>query len=242
MILSRSVTDLNRGLSLRRAKRPVQQRSDPPIFRFENILYRIPAAAFLGLFVLLTACSPPTYFFESIDSKDVRVRDDRILGLWVSIDPDEDFEEVGPVEVKTGRRGSYTIIAPGEYVLEDDNLYTFTGYLASLGGRTYIDLIQADVVYEKGGKMSDLPETLRMHTFPLRVVGRINLGDETTSLELLDPDWLEDYIKDHPGALEYEEGFVFSGTEVVQAFLAERGAEWKTRGDTWVFTRPEPEE
>ena len=243
MRLSGTVINLKRGSGSRSAKRQIQPNSHKSAVRLRNILCRVLAAASLGWLILLTACSPPTFFLQSIESKDVRIQDDRILGLWVRTDPGGDFAEVGPVEVKTGRRGSYTIIAPGKYVLDDDNVYTFKAYLVSLGGRTYIDLIQADFANEEGHKMSDLPETLLMHIFPLRVVGRIDVKGESASMELLDPEWLLDYLKDHPGALEFSEepGFIISGKETIQVFLAQHGDDWESWDKTWIFTRPQPE-
>ena len=220
---------------MRSVKKPIPLHSHPSTIRLTNILFRALGraltAASLGWIILLTACSPPAFFLESIESKDVRIQDDRILGLWVMTDSEEDFEEVAPVEVRVGRRGSYTIIAPGIYVFDEDedNVYTFTGHLVSLGGRTYIDMVQTEIAYKEGHKLSDLPETLLMHLVPMHVVGRLHLDDNTASLELLDSEWLSEYLEDHPGALEYrdEPALVISGKETIQAFLIERGNEWK---------------
>ena len=233
---------------MRSVKKPIPLHSHPSTIRLTNILFRALGraltAASLGWIILLTACSPPAFFLESIESKDVRIQDDRILGLWVMTDSEEDFEEVAPVEVRVGRRGSYTIIAPGIYVFDEDedNVYTFTGHLVSLGGRTYIDMVQTEIAYKEGHKLSDLPETLLMHLVPMHVVGRLHLDDNTASLELLDSEWLSEYLEDHPGALEYydEPALVTSGKETIQAFLIERGNEWKAWDESWVFTRPEP--
>jgi hypothetical protein len=240
---SGSVTNLKRNSMGQRVKRPIQPHFHTSAVRLKNILCRSLTAASLGWLILLTACSPPTFFLESIESKDVRIRDDRILGQWIMTDPEEDFEEAGPIEVRAGRRGSYTIVAPGKYVLDDDNVYTFTGYLVSLGGRTFIDLVQADLANEEGHKMSDLPETILMHIFPFHIVGRIDLNNGSASMELLDPEWLGDYLENHPGTLEVleEPGFIISGKEVVQAFLAERGGYWKT-WETLSLTRPKGKE
>lgn len=197
--------------------------------------------------VLSIGCTSPTFFLEPAESKEIRVRDDRILGRWSVGTEETDPEEEFPAWISTGRRGSYTIKCEMNLGSDDEkDLTTFKGYLFSLGGITYIDIVLEDILFQDGSTMSDLPETVLGHYLPFHLVGRIHPGSGSMTIEWLDMDWIQEYLKEHPGALELdvdELPVITSDRKTVQAFLAEHGGEWETYSDEpWVLKRPKSRE
>jgi hypothetical protein len=222
---------------MRIGKRLIQENSTPSAARQRKALIRVLNVVAIAGLVLLTGCTHPAYFLDSVGSKEVRIRDDNILGQWILP------EEPGvSLEVRAGRRGSYTFTMHDE---EESMVATVTGVLFFLEGRTYVDAVLTDITIDNVRYLVELPETVRMHTLSLHVVGRIYIGTRSLTVEWLDGEWVEDYLDDHPEAMEFlytsHTLVITSGKETIQAFLADHGGEWATRDDEpWVFKRPEP--
>jgi hypothetical protein len=194
----------------------------------------------LAAMVVIGGCNPVTLFLEPIESRKVRIREDSIIGQWTGEQFREFFDDDWTVEVDGGRGGAYTItmkkmaFEPGEI----DEI-TFTGYLVTLGERTWIDIVQRDALLEKGHRFTELPDTLRRHLLPVHIVGRIDLESERISVEWLDAEWLKEYLEGNPADLESleESILVISDRETVQNFLIAHGKDWDTCEEPWIFER-----
>lgn len=183
-----------------------------------------------------------TLFLEPIESRKVRIREDTIIGRWTGEQFRAVFDEEWIVEVGGGRGGAYNItmkkvaFEPGEI----DEI-TFTGYLVTLGDRTWIDIVQRDALLENGHRFTELPDTLRRHLLPVHIVGRIDLESERISVEWLAAEWLDEYLEENPADLEFLEKsiLVISDRETVQNFLVAHGKDWATCEESWIFERVE---
>ncbi len=208
-----------------------------------TVTIRVMLLVVLAALVVIGGCDPVTLFLEPIESTEVRIREDAILGRWTGEQFREFFDdEEWIVEVTGGRRGSYTItmkkaaFEPGEI----DEI-TFTGYLVTLGNRTFIDIVQKDALLKIGHRLNDLPDTIRRHTLPVHIVGRIDVEGETITVEWLSTGWLDEYLEENPVELEYlkESLLVISDRETVQNFLVAHGKEWAYCEEPWIFERVE---
>ncbi len=208
-----------------------------------TVTIRVMLLVALATVIVIGGCTPVTLFLEPIESRKVRIREDTIIGRWTGEQFREFFDdEEWIVEVTGGRRGSYTItmkkaaFEPGEI----DEI-TFTGYLVTLGDRTWIDIVQRDALLEKGNRFTELPATLRRHFLPVHIVGRIDVEGETITVEWLSAEWLQEYLEAHPAELEYlkESLLVISDRETVQNFLVAHGKEWAYCEEPWIFERVE---
>ena len=205
-----------------------------------RVSVRVMVLVALAAMVVIGGCTPVTFFLEPIESREVRIKEDIILGRWMSEALDEVFESEWVVEVGGGRGGAYNItmkkmaFEPGEF----DEI-TFTGYLVTLGNRTWIDIVQRDALLEKGHRFTELPDTLRRHLLPVHIVGRIDLEGETISVEWLAAEWLKEYLEGNPAELEFLEGqiLVVSDRETAQNFLVAHEKDWATAWKPWVFER-----
>ncbi len=223
---------------MRRMKKLIQENSTPSAARQGKALVRVLAVVATAGLVLLAGCTNPAFFLDSVVSKEVRVRDDKILGQWiVPEEPDVSLE------VRAGRKGSYTFTM---HLEEESIVVTGTGVLFFLEGRTYIDVVMTDITYDNVNYLVEMPQTVRMHFLSPHVVGRIYIGTRSLTVEWLDGEWIEEYLDEHPEAMEFlytsNVLVITSGKEAVQAFLADHGGEWATRDDDpWVFKRPKEE-
>jgi len=201
---------------------------------------RLRVLVVLGAIAVIGGCSPMTLFLETIESREVRIEEDKFLGHWTSEQLREFFDSDWIVKISGGRRGVYTItmnnvtFEPGDL----DELI-FTGYLVTLGNRTWIDLVQRDALLEKGYRFTELPDTIRRYLLPVHLVGRINLGIETITVEWLEGEWLQEYLEENPANLEFLEksSLVISDTQSVQNFLVAHGKDWATCEVPWIFER-----
>lgn len=207
-----------------------------------RVSVRVMVLVALATVIVIGGCTPVTLFLEPIESRKVRIREDTIIGRWTGEQFREAFGEEWIVEVGGGRGGAYNItmkkvaFEPGEF----DEI-TFTGYLVTLGDRTWIDIVQRDALLENGHRFTELPDTLRRHLLPVHIVGRIDLESERISVEWLAAEWLDEYLEENPADLEFLEKsiLVISDRETVQNFLVAHGKDWATCEESWIFERVE---
>jgi hypothetical protein len=209
-------------------------------FRMRRACVCLRVLVVLGAIAVIGGCSPMTLFLETIESSEVRIKDETFQGRWTSEQLREFFDSDWIVEISGGRRGAYTITM-NKVAFEPGDLdeLTFTGYLVTLGNRTWIDLVQRDALLEKGYRFTELPDTMRRYLLPVHMVGRIDLKGETISVEWLSADWLEEYLEENSSDLEYLEDsiLVISERETVQNFLAAHSMDWAANDIPWIFER-----
>jgi len=207
-----------------------------------TVTIRVMLLVVLAALVVIGGCDPVTLFLEPIESSEVRIREDAILGRWTSEGLSDFFDNDMIVAIDGGRRGAYTInISQKEFEPGDINDLIFNSYLVTLGNRTFIDIVQKDALLKIGHRLNDLPDTIRRHTLPVHIVGRIDVEGETITVEWLSAEWLQEYLEAHPAELEYlkESLLVISDRETVQNFLVAHGKEWATSEEPWIFERVE---
>ncbi len=161
-----------------------------------TVTIRVMLLVVLAALVVIGGCDPVTLFLEPIESSEVRIREDAILGRWTSEGLSDFFDNDMIVAIDGGRRGAYTInISQKEFEPGDINDLIFNSYLVTLGNRTFIDIVQKDALLKIGHRLNDLPDTIRRHTLPVHIVGRIDVEGETITVEWLSTGWLDEYLE-----------------------------------------------
>jgi len=157
--------------------------------------------------VLLAACIPSVNPFYR--DKDV-VFDQRLLGEWQEKD-NTNNPEIWKFAASTNNAYSLTVV-------EDGKTGEFSAHLFKLNDERFLDLIPTDCKYA-----TDQSDLVAYSMFPGHLLARVPQIDPTLKLFFFDFDWLDNYLKENPTALEHhQEGdrmVITADTSALQNFV-----------------------
>lgn len=179
-----------------------------------------------ALFTIVSAgCSSPAIFLKPVYTKDVVIYHKSLEGTW--LDEDEILLIISP-----GPGKSYYF----EYGPDEDGLLLkLRSHFFELEGQLFMDVTLDD----KDLRYDRYPATLLGHLVPTHFVGLSTIENNSWTFELLNAQWIDDYLQENPGELEYNDfgdiPLIISDASDVQDFLVKHGRDWET--EEWVFSR-----
>jgi hypothetical protein len=154
----------------------------------------------LALALLTTACIPSLNSLYR-DENDLEFLPE-LVGTWTSKDDTRDrwvFE-------RRGQSRFYRLV----HTDENGAVATLEAALVRIGDNLLMDLTGQNTL-------------LRLHTLPLHTFYQVYRVRPTLRMASLDPQWIEDYLDEHPGELGElkgpDKGMLTADTEVLRGFL-----------------------
>jgi len=158
----------------------------------------------LVLALVLVGCVPslhPLYTEEDL------VFDPALVGVWSGEGSTETW-----AFTKSGEK-VYRLV----YTDREGKTGPFDAHLLSVDGRLYLDLFPADL---------EIPENdfYKGHLLPVHTFMRVKEIGSSLRMAPLSPEWVDQYLKDHPDAVRHEmvddRLVLTAGPKELQAFLA----------------------
>jgi len=178
-----------------------------------------------ALFTIVSAgCSQPAMFLKPVYTKDVVIYHKSLEGTW--LEGDETLLIISP-----GPGKSYYF----EYGFGEDYPLRLRSHFFELEGQLFMDVTLDD----KDHRYDRYTATLLGNLVPIHLLGPSTIEKDSWTFELLDWDWIDNYLQKNPGELEYinvdDLTLIITDAREVQDFLIKHGLELVT--DEMVFSR-----
>lgn len=173
---------------------------------------RIAILSLLALICALTSCVPSLHPFHA---KDDVVFDAKLVGAWSQADSNDSwsFTKAGPT--------SYTLV----YTDKEGKAGTFKALLFKLGEQLFLDLYPDDDTLKK----ANAPALYAFHLQPMHTLAKVDGTGPTLVMGFMHPQWIEDKLKESPGALRHEKVnnriLLTAPTKDLQAFILKHANE-----------------
>ena len=193
----------------------------------------------LLLAMLFTQCVPSLH---PLYTKKDLVLDDRILGQWQEEEGSDTWRFY-----QTDETSNHYLL---EMTQEDGKKFLFESHLIKLGEEYYLDFFPGEdenPTIKNTDKntvqvVSDFPQEFHsMHWWPMHTFAKINVNDDSLNIQLFDPEWIEDLIKQSKIRIKHEkvaETYILTAsTEELQKFVLKYGQDKRAFSEETILER-----